>query len=235
MQRHAHEHSLPEIAYRGDEDRPARQAAVSLDFRNVLVLEAEAIKLEGRRSFALMGRDHRLAASRVTADRVDGDSMVGRDEARIDERSDQRYGAGRVATGICDLAGLFDGLVLTLDHFRKAKDPSGRRAMGGRCVDDARCILSQGPDQGDAFPRGIIGHAKDGKIGLAQDFALRACVLAAFRVDREELDIAALRKPLANLQAGRPRFSIDEDFRGFRLLRGLSFDRCIEHRVGPCG
>ena len=71
-------------------------------------------------------------------------------------------------------------------------------------------------------PRGIIGQAKDGEIGLAQDFALRACVLAAFRVDREELDIAALRKPLANLQAGRPRFAIDEYFRGFRLLRGLS-------------
>ena len=52
MQGHAHEHPLPKIADRGDEDRAARQAAIGHDFRNMLVLEAEAIKLEGRRVLA---------------------------------------------------------------------------------------------------------------------------------------------------------------------------------------
>ena len=42
----------------------------------MLVLEGERVELEGRRAAALEGFDHRLAAARVAADRVDRDRSV---------------------------------------------------------------------------------------------------------------------------------------------------------------
>ena len=49
VQGHAHQHALPVVADRGHEDRPPRQLGKLLQLGQVLVLEAEAIELEGRR------------------------------------------------------------------------------------------------------------------------------------------------------------------------------------------
>ncbi|MFM8990388.1 MAG: hypothetical protein ACKOUS_12285, partial [Alphaproteobacteria bacterium] len=46
-----------------------------------LVLEAEAVELEGRRLAGLVGLDHRLAAAGIAADRVDRDGVVPVDPA----------------------------------------------------------------------------------------------------------------------------------------------------------
>jgi hypothetical protein len=52
MQRHRHQHALPVVADRRHEDRPPRQLRIELRLRQMLVLEAEAIELEGRRGAA---------------------------------------------------------------------------------------------------------------------------------------------------------------------------------------
>ena len=47
--------------------------------------------------------DHRLAAAGVAAHRVDRDRIVGRHQARVDQRPEQRDRAGRIAAGVRDL------------------------------------------------------------------------------------------------------------------------------------
>src|SRR5215472_16817220 len=86
-------------------DRPPRQPGKALDFRHVLVLETECVKLEGRATLVVMRLDHRSAAARIAAYRADRDRVIARDESRFDQRAQQRDGARRIATGIADLAG----------------------------------------------------------------------------------------------------------------------------------
>ena len=89
---------------RRHEDRPARQPAIKLRLRQVLVLELQRIEFEGRAAVVLVRLDHRPAAAGVAADRVDGDRVVGRDDAGIDQRTDQADRAGGIAAGIGHLA-----------------------------------------------------------------------------------------------------------------------------------
>ena len=46
MQRHAHQHALMEVADGGHEDRPAGEAAVAHDLRQVLMLQREGVEFE---------------------------------------------------------------------------------------------------------------------------------------------------------------------------------------------
>ena len=136
MQRHRDQHALPEIADGRHEDRPPLQPRIDLQLRQVLVLEAEPVKLEGRRGAGLIGLDHALAAAGIARDGVDGDRMVRRDQPGIDERAQQRDAAGRVAARIRDAVGIGDLLGMAGLEFGEAIDPARRDAMGGRGIDD---------------------------------------------------------------------------------------------------
>src|SRR3954447_22704666 len=68
----------------------------------MLVLETQAVKLEGWATVSFEFGDHRLAAARITAHRIDGDRIVGRHETGIDEGPDQRHRTRGVAARIRD-------------------------------------------------------------------------------------------------------------------------------------
>ena len=138
MQRHRHQHALPVVADRRHEDRPPREFRVELRLRQMLVLEAEAVELEGRRGAVFETRDHRLAAAGIAAHRVDGDGIVGRQQAGIDQRPQQRDRAGRIAAGIGDLLARSDLVGLVRRQFRKAIGPVGRDAKRGRGIQHLR-------------------------------------------------------------------------------------------------
>ena len=72
---------------RGHEDRPPRQAAEELDFRHMLVLETERVKLEGWAACAIMRLDHGSAAAGIAANRAYRDRVIGRNDPRLDERA----------------------------------------------------------------------------------------------------------------------------------------------------
>ena len=71
--------------------------------------------------------DHRLAAARIAAHRVDGDGIVRRHQARIDQRPQQRNAAGRIAAGIGDLPRGADLVGLVRRELRKAVGPVAAR------------------------------------------------------------------------------------------------------------
>ena len=64
--------------------------------------------------------------------------VIGRDQAGIGQRPQQRDRAGRVAAGIGDALRAADLVALPGFKFRKAIDPAGRDAMRGRGIEDAR-------------------------------------------------------------------------------------------------
>src|SRR6478735_6285230 len=130
MQWDRYQHALAKITHRRHEDRPPREMRIKLSIRNMLVLETKAVELEGRRAAILEARDHGLAAAGIAAHCIDGDRIILRQQAGIDQRPQQRDRTGWIAARIGDfpfrpyLVGLV-GLQL-----RKTVSPVGRDAKG---------------------------------------------------------------------------------------------------------
>ncbi len=87
VERNGHQHALPEIPHGRHEDRPARQPAIGLHLRHVLVRERQAVELEGGRSAGLVRRDHLPPTAGIAGDGVDGDGEIGGHQAGFDQRA----------------------------------------------------------------------------------------------------------------------------------------------------
>ena len=210
MQRHRHQHALPIVADRRHEDRPPREPGVELRLRQVLVLEAEPIELEGRRSAAFEVGDHRLAAAGIAAHRVDGHRIVIRHQAGVDQRPQQRDRAGRVAAGVRYLPRRPDPLRLLRLELGEAVGPAGRDAMRGRSVQHLRRRIAHAVDHRDSFARRRVRQAEDHQIHLLHQRALGGDVLALVRRDAFHRDVAQPLEPGQDAEPGRARFTVDE-------------------------
>ena len=174
---------------------------VKLRLRQMLVLEAEAIEFEGRRGAVLETCDHRLAAARIAADRVDGDGIVRRQQAGIDQRPQQRDRAGRIAAGIGDFPRGPDLVGLIRREFRKAVGPVAGDAKRRRGVQHLGRRSAHAVDQRDGLLRGIIRQAEDDEIDLLHQRALGAGILALVLGDAFHRDVVLLVEALANAEA----------------------------------
>ena len=192
MERHADQHALAKIADRGNEDRPPGKPAIGFDFRQVLMFEAERVEFEIRRHAAFIGFDHRLAAAAIARDGIDRDRKIRRDQPRIDERTQQRDRAGRIAAGIGDAAGGGDLLLLACGEFGKAIDPAGGDAMGARCVEKARARLAHRRDERRRFLCRFVRQAEDGEIDLGEERALGLRIFARLRCDARPVSMPAM-------------------------------------------
>ncbi len=210
LQRNCRHHALAEVSDGGREQRHVAEARVSLQFRQVLVLEAEAIELEGvgRIAGSLIVLDHRAATARIARDAINGQRDVGRQQAGFDGGAKRRDGALRPAAGVGDAHGRGDGGGLIFVHLGKAIGPAVSGAEGGRGVDDPGRIIV---DQRHAFARRIVRQAEDGDVGGVEQPLAFGHILALVRIDRDQFEIAPVGQPLADLQSCGAGFAIDED------------------------
>ena len=136
------------------------------------MFEAERVEFEIRRHAAFIGFDHRLAAAAIARDGIDRDRKIGRDQPRIDERTQQRDRAGRIAAGIGDAARGGDLLLLACGELGKAIGPAGGDAMGARCIEKARARLAHRRDERRRLLCRFVRQAEDGEIDLGEERAL---------------------------------------------------------------
>ena len=176
----------------------------------MLVLEAEAIQFEGRRAAILKTRDHRLAAARIAAHRVDGDGIVRRQQAGIDQRPQQRNAAGRIAAGIGDFSGGPDLVGLVRREFGKAVSPVGGDPKRRRRVEHLGSRSAHAVDQGNGFLRGIVRQAEDDEIDLLHQRPLGARILALLLGDVFHHDVVLQPKPLRNAEPRRSGAAVNE-------------------------
>ncbi len=119
------------------------------------------------------------------------------------------YTLGRldqVALGACVVVGR---------HFGEAVGPAVSDAVGGRGVDDAGVGIL---DQGDGFAGGVVRQAKDDGVGGIEGGSAGVQVLALVIGQAQQLDVAARRQALADLQAGRAGLAVDKDLMCHRML-----------------
>ena len=100
---------------------------------------------------------------------------------------------------------------MAIGHLGEAIDPVRIDAMRGRRVDDDGVGVG---DELHGFLRCIVRQAEDDGVGVVHQFGARGGVLAALGRDGDDLQVAALLEPLADLEAGGAGFAVDEDFSG---------------------
>ncbi len=92
--------------------------------------------------------------------------------------------------------------------------------MRGRGVDDAGAIGAEAVGERHRLARGVIGQAQHHDIDLGHQGFARGRILAPFSIDRPDLEAGGIRQPLADFEAGRARFTIDENGRDRALEAG---------------
>ena len=129
MQRHTHQHALLEITDRGNKNRPLIKIGIGLQFRHMLVREAQTVKLEMRRGTRFISLDHGFASTRITRYRIHRDRIIDKNKTRVDQGSDQRNAARRIASGISYKMRAFNHIALRRMQFSKTIDPTGCNPM----------------------------------------------------------------------------------------------------------
>jgi len=177
----------------------------------VLVLEAEAVELERRPGVAFEFGNHRLAAARIAAHRVDADGIVGRHETRIDKRPEQRHRTGRIASGIGNFARSPDLAGLVGREFGKTVHPIGRDAMRRGSIEHLGRRCTHSVDECRRLLRGRIREAKNDEVHLLHQRALGGGILALLRRDAFHRNIALPIEALADAQPRRSGLAVNED------------------------
>ena len=198
------------MADRGHENRPSGQPRIEFGLGQVLVLEAERVKLEGRTARQIVHRDHRLAAARIAADRVDRDRVVGRHDAGIDQRPQQRDRTGRIAARIGNPAAGGDARGLAVLHLGKAVGPVGIDAMRSTGVEQLRRVRAEPIGHRHRLPRGLVGQAQHHEIDRRHHVAARRRVLALRRRQAFDRDLGQVFQAGADAEPGRAGLAVDE-------------------------
>ena len=208
--RNADEHAGVVICDDGREERGLLQAGDDPHLREVLVLLGQAVEARGIERgvahFALILRDHLLAAAAVASQREAAQHGVGRNDARVDQRPRDGDEARRVAAGVGDALARDDGLAHRRGELREAVGPALGRAMRGGGVDDARMVVLY---EAHGLARRCVWQAEERDVrGVDQPGALRG-VLAQRGVDGQQLDVRPPAEALKDAQAGRALAAVD--------------------------
>ena len=210
MQRHRYQHALAEMPDRRHEDRTARQPGVKLGLRHVLVLEPEAVELEGRAAVPVMRLDQPPAASGIAADRVDRDRIIARDEAGFDQRAQEPDRAGGIAPGVADLGGSGDAFGLARHHLGKSVGPLRVYPMRGAGVEQLGHVRPEPVGQRHRLARRLVRQAQDDEIDLGHHVAARRDILPLRRREAAQRDLRQRLEPRGDAKAGRAGLAVDE-------------------------
>ena len=180
------------------------------DLRHMLVLQAQAIDLEGqslRRERAFVSLNALASAPGVAGDGMDAHAGIGMQAARLDQRAQQRNRTRGVATRVADAHSLGDARRLPWRHLGKAVDPPRIGAMRRRGVDDAHARIA---DARHRLARGFVGQAQHGHVALVDGGCTRGAVLAQGFWQRDEVDVPAPGQSGPYLQAGGALVTVDK-------------------------
>ena len=221
MQRDLDDHALAEAPDAGYEERAHGEAAADLDFRHVLVRQAEAVDPKRGRDVPsgvriLEPLDQLPAAAAVAGDGVDGDRRVGRKQPGRDQGMDEHHRGQGITARVADPFRRGDAPGLLGVPFRQAVDPLGIAPVRRAGVDDAQVRVF---DHGDGLARRRVGQAEDREIGGVQHLGAGARVLARRLGQAQELDVGAALQPRPDLQARGTDLAVDEDFCRHGVIR----------------
>ena len=131
MQRDGIDHALRVIRDRGHENGPTCQASIFLHLRDMLVFQAQAVKLKIRGGTRLISRDHGFAAAGIAGHRIHCNGKIRRHDASINQGAQHQNGAGRVAAGVGNARCRGNGARLIGREFRQPINPIGINPIGG--------------------------------------------------------------------------------------------------------
>ena len=190
------------------------ETGVLLHLRHVLVRELEPVDSERLDAGLLVDGDQLLAAAGIARDAKHDGGRIGAHDAGVDQRPQQRDGAGRVAARIGDAVGVEQLLALVLGQLRKAVGPAVGHAIRRRGVDHDRVGIADG---GHQFLGRRVGQAQHGDVGRLGDLGALAQVLAVGQRQFEQFDVRPVLEPVEDLQPGGAVLAVDENF---GLVRG---------------
>src|SRR5260221_989535 len=233
MQRDLHELALSPGADSRREERLVRQSTIAVHLGLMLVRELEGVGAirTGEPMLAtapLHHVDELASAAAIALYTLNGDPEVGRQQPGVDQWPDQADCRSRVASRNSDEARGANRRRLVGGELRKAIDPARAHAMRRAAVEHAGARVG---DHGDRLARRLVGQAEDRDIDLVQKAPALVIVLAALRVDADELDIVATAQTGADLQASRAVLTVDEDRWPAHPLSPASAQGSIDHRV----
>ena len=159
----------------------------------MFVLQAQAVEFKSGRRAGLVSLDHLAAATGVAGDGRQAEREIGRHQAGIDQRADQRNRAGGVAARVGHALGRHHCFALAADQLGKTKHPARRSAVRAGGVNDFGYFFGAGllhaVDHGNRLSRRVVVEAQNHQIGLRHQRAFGCHVLAQFRCDAEQVDL----------------------------------------------
>ena len=225
MQQDGGGHALVVVVHDGAEHRRKIQTAHSLHFRQVLVVQGQAVDTGGGEGhggfFCLVLRDHALTAAGVAGEGVAGHGVVGGEDTCLHQGRGGGDESGGVAAGVGQAFGGADGVLLGGGQLGKAIRPGRIGAVRRGGVDDPHVGVV---DQGDRLHRSGVRQAQEHQVsGVEQLLPLRR-VFALVRVDGQQGDVLPIAQPLVDLQAGGTRLAVNVNGR-FHDISSLSQKR----------
>ena len=144
----------------------------------------------------------------------------------IHQRPGQRDHAGGVAPRVGDALGAGHLLLLLGVELGEAVRPAFRDPVRGGGVDDDGVWIGAHRDRLD---RRVVGEAEDGGVRGVEKLGALGGILAIVAGERDDLDIVAAGEPVADLEAGGARLSVDKD-----LLLGAARIDAVDAGPGRC-
>ncbi len=214
VQGQGHRHAAVIVIHNGAKDRGLLQAGKQGHFRDMLVLQVQAVDpgaIQGLiPALPLIFRDHFFAAAAVARQGKGADQAVLRQDAHAHQGRAAGDKAGGVAAGICQQAGAADLIPLALAQLRQAVDPVRIRAVGGGGVNKTHPVALR---QFHRFLRRRIGQAEENDVRGVDQAAPLIFVLPLIFIDQQKLNIVSGGKAVIDLQAGGAFLAVNINFR----------------------
>ena len=178
---------------------------------------------------------HLFAPPGITGEGVTCHRVIPGEHTRGHQRGGSGEKAGGVTTRVRRTLGKLHPLTLPGQQLRKAIDPAGRGAMGGRGVDYLCAVVLN--ERHSLSGRGV-GQAQEHQIRIIQELFPLLRVLALFRIDAQELDILPAAQALIYLEPRGPLLAVDKHFGSHSVLASTNSLMCsicvlTESGAGP--
>ena len=210
MQQNGGGHTFIIVVHDGAEHGREIQTGYRLHFRQVLVVQGQAVDTGGEEFIGwfwiLVLGNHALAAAGVAGEGVTGHGVVGGDDTSLHQGRSGGDESGGVAAGVGQAFAGTDGVLLGGGQLGKAIRPGRIGAVRRGGVDDPHVGVV---DQGDRFHRSGVRQAQEHQVsGVEQLFPFRR-ILPLGWVDGQQGDVLPIAQPLVDLQAGGTRLAVN--------------------------
>ena len=211
MQRHRHLHAGVVVVHHGAEQRRAGKPAHRLHFRQVLVVQRQAVGAGAvQRAAAVAGGvlgDARLARPGIARQAVHRHGQVGGQKALLHQRGHRHDEPGGVAPRHRHAGGgaqLFPGAV----QLRHAVHPAGGGAVGGGGVQHPHMLVDERQD----FPCRRVRQAQKRQVAAVDGRRTGGGILAVGLAEGHQRELRPRRQPFPDAQPGGAGGTVNKNF-----------------------